>query len=75
MPRYVDVYRLFARGEPIALCKESLASGPKSTTELAIQVIAAEGPGYRRLGSSEGRSPPAYRSAQEAELARPDRAR
>ncbi len=43
MPRYVDVYRLFARGEPIALCKEALSSGPKSTRELALHVMASKG--------------------------------
>jgi hypothetical protein len=43
MPRYVDVYRLFARGEPIALCKEALASGPKSTRELALHVMESKG--------------------------------
>jgi hypothetical protein len=43
MPRYVDVCRLFARGEPIALYKEALASGPKSTRELALQVMEAKG--------------------------------
>ncbi|MBT3070823.1 hypothetical protein KKP04_08080 [Rhodomicrobium sp. Az07] len=43
MPRYVDVYRLFKRGEQIALCKEALASGPKSTRELALHVMGAKG--------------------------------
>jgi hypothetical protein len=36
MGRYVDVYRLYKRGEQIILCKEGLASGPKSTGELAL---------------------------------------
>lgn len=43
MPKYVDVYRLFKRGEPIDLCKEALASGPKSTRELALHVMASKG--------------------------------
>jgi len=43
MPRYVDVYRLFARGEPIALCKEALADGPKSIRELALAVMESKG--------------------------------
>jgi hypothetical protein len=34
MPKYVDVYRLFHRGEQVSVCKETLASGPKSTREL-----------------------------------------
>src|SRR3979411_888841 len=36
MGRYVDVYRLYKRGEQITLCKEALASGSKSTRELAL---------------------------------------
>jgi hypothetical protein len=40
MPKYVDVYRLFKRGEQMAVCKEALASGPKSTRELALAVMA-----------------------------------
>lgn len=43
MPRYVDVHRLFKRGETIALCRESLASGPKTTRELALHVMKAKG--------------------------------
>jgi hypothetical protein len=35
MGRYVDTHRLMKRGVPIALCKEALASGPKSTRDLA----------------------------------------
>jgi hypothetical protein len=37
------VHRLFARGEVIVLCKQALASGPKSTKELAIHVMRAKG--------------------------------
>jgi hypothetical protein len=43
MGRYVDTYRLMRRGEPIELCKEALATGPKSTRELALYVMAAKG--------------------------------
>jgi hypothetical protein len=43
MPTYVDTYRLFKRGEQSALCKEALASGPKSTQELAIHIMEAKG--------------------------------
>ena len=43
MPKYVDVYRLFKRGEPMAVCKEALASGPKSTRELALAVMESKG--------------------------------
>jgi hypothetical protein len=42
MPKYVDVYRLFKRGEQMAVCKETLASGPKSTRELALAVMASK---------------------------------
>src|ERR1019366_8550545 len=40
---YVDTHRLFARGELMKLCKEALASGPKTTKELALHVMAAKG--------------------------------
>ncbi|HEY1941527.1 MAG TPA: hypothetical protein VGH40_05325 [Roseiarcus sp.] len=40
---YVDTHRLFARGELMRLCKDALASGPKSTKELALHVMAAKG--------------------------------
>ena len=40
---YVDTHRLFARGEPMAICREALASGPKTTKELALCVMAAKG--------------------------------
>ena len=43
MPKYVDVYRLFKRGEVIIIFKEVLASGPKSTRELALAVIESKG--------------------------------
>jgi hypothetical protein len=36
---YVDTHRLFARGEIITLCKDALASGPKTTKELALYVM------------------------------------
>jgi hypothetical protein len=40
---YVDTHRLFARGELMTLCKDALASGPKTTKELALYVMAAKG--------------------------------
>jgi hypothetical protein len=40
---YVDTHRMFARGEMIRLCKEALASGPKTTKELALHVMAVKG--------------------------------
>ena len=40
---YVDTHRMFARGELMRLCKDSLASGPKTTKELALHVMAAKG--------------------------------
>jgi hypothetical protein len=39
----VDLHRLFTRGEMMRLCKEALASGPKTTKELALIVIASKG--------------------------------
>jgi hypothetical protein len=43
IPRYVDTYRIFKRGEQIELCKHALASGPKTTTELARCVMKVKG--------------------------------
>jgi hypothetical protein len=43
MPKYIDVYRLFKRGEQMEVCKEALASGPKSTRELALAVMESKG--------------------------------
>jgi hypothetical protein len=40
---YVDTHRLFARGEMMRLCKDAMATGPKSTKELAVHVMAAKG--------------------------------
>lgn len=43
LPPYVDVHRIFARGEAIELCKMALASGPMTTRQLAIYVMGAKG--------------------------------
>ena len=43
MPKYVDTYRLYKRGEQMTLCKEALASGAKTTRELSLHVMAAKG--------------------------------
>ena len=40
---YVDVHRLFRRGEAIDLCKAALAHGPLNTRQLAMKVMAAKG--------------------------------
>src|SRR5271165_923573 len=42
MGRYVDTHRLMRRGEPIEICKQALANGPKSTRELALAVMQAK---------------------------------
>ena len=47
---YVDTHRLFARGELMALCKNALASGPKTTKELALHVMAGR-PQHWRQGA------------------------
>jgi hypothetical protein len=39
---YVDLHRLFVRSEMMRLCKEALASRPKTTKELALIVMAAK---------------------------------
>jgi uncharacterized Zn ribbon protein len=43
MASYVDVHRLFKRGEPIAICKVALVNGPMNTKELALHVMTAKG--------------------------------
>jgi hypothetical protein len=44
MPRYVDVHRLFARGEPMTLCKAAMAEhGPMTTKELVQHLMKAKG--------------------------------
>jgi hypothetical protein len=43
LARYSDHYRLFKRGEPWAICKAALASGPQTTKELALALIRAKG--------------------------------
>jgi len=43
MTRYVDTHRLMKRGESMTLCKDALASGPKTTRELAEHVMTAKG--------------------------------
>jgi len=55
-PAYVDIHRLFKRGEPMALCRECLADGPKNTRQLALYVIKAKGldPGDKVLAKSIG---------------------
>lgn len=43
-PRYVDIHRLFQRGEVGKICKAALAKeGPLDTRELAVRVLAAKG--------------------------------
>jgi hypothetical protein len=43
IPRYVDSYRLFKRGEPWAICAAALAKGPQTTKELALALMRAKG--------------------------------
>ena len=43
LSRYMDSYRLFKRGEPWAICKAALASGPLTTKELAMELMKAKG--------------------------------
>jgi len=40
---YVDIYRMFKRGEMAAICREALASGPQNTRQLALVVMKAKG--------------------------------
>ena len=41
--RYVDTYRLFKRGEPWAICRAALTTGPKDTRELSLELMKAKG--------------------------------
>ena len=43
VPPHVDTHRMSARGELMTLCKQALASGPETTKELALHVMAAKG--------------------------------
>jgi hypothetical protein len=43
LPAYSDLHRLFRYGEAFKLCSQSLASGPKTTRELAVYVAKAKG--------------------------------
>lgn len=40
---YVDIHRLFKRGELAAISRETLRDGPRNTRELAQAVMAAKG--------------------------------
>jgi|SRR5579863_9219927 len=40
---YVDIHRLFKRGELAAISREALKGGPRNTRELAQAVMAAKG--------------------------------
>jgi hypothetical protein len=43
-PAYVDLGRLWKRGEIVAVCREALAAeGPLDTRELALRVLRAKG--------------------------------
>ena len=73
MPRYVDVHRLFKRGEQIVVYKQALASAPKSTRELAFTVMASKGLDTGRSGASEGCRRSAHRLASGASFSGQDR--
>ncbi|MGC1779062.1 MAG: hypothetical protein WBB34_14040 [Xanthobacteraceae bacterium] len=40
---YVDIHRLFKRGEMVAICREALKTGPKNTRELSALILEAKG--------------------------------
>ena len=43
IPKYIDIHRLFRRGETWALCKAALASnGSMTTKELALELMKAK---------------------------------
>jgi hypothetical protein len=44
VPKYMDLHRLFRRGETWALCKAALAkNGPMTTKELSVDLMRARG--------------------------------
>ena len=43
LPAYADMKRLFRYGEGVKMAREALASGPKTTRELAAYIIQAKG--------------------------------
>jgi hypothetical protein len=53
-PAYVDVHRLWKRGETMALCRDALIEGPKTTRQLALHIIKTKGldPGDKVLAKS-----------------------
>jgi hypothetical protein len=40
---YVDIYRIFKRGEMVAICKAALAKGPMNTRQLSAVLLNAKG--------------------------------
>jgi hypothetical protein len=40
---YVDIYRLFKRGEMAAISREALRDGPQNTRQLALRIMKAKG--------------------------------
>lgn len=40
---YVDIYRMFKRGEMVAIAKAALADGPKDTRQLSAAIMTAKG--------------------------------
>lgn len=40
---YVDIHRLFKRGEMVAICREALKTGPKNTRQLSALILEAKG--------------------------------
>lgn len=40
---YVDIHRLFKRGEMVAISREALKTGPKNTRQLAALILEAKG--------------------------------
>jgi hypothetical protein len=40
---YVDIHRLFKRGEMVAICRGALKTGPKNTRELSALILEAKG--------------------------------
>jgi hypothetical protein len=72
MTRSMDTHPMFGRGEPIALCKEVLAIGPKPARELASHEMESKGLNTGDKVFSEGCSLSAHPFFAAASLGAPD---
>jgi hypothetical protein len=70
MARYVDTYRLFKRGEPLANCAAALAKGLHDTRKLALAMMAARSMDRADTVLAKGPDEPAHSLGTDAGTAR-----